>query len=146
MWPQTLVIEHAREDQAAVRRRPFGPRVVVDVVPRLIRRLPRCVDAVRPEDVDGVDRGELVVQLGPFCVPCGKRFAKQTTYDAHLSGSKHLKALQKLGRVEEAMVCQIDVDAKRRKTQELEEARMTATHAAAALVAAAGAVASQYMY
>ena len=74
---------------------------------------------------DKRERGELVVQLGPFCVPCGKRFAKQTTYDAHLSGSKHLKALQKLGRVEEAMVCQIDVDAKRRKTQELEEARMS---------------------
>lgn len=76
---------------------------------------------------DKRERGELVVQLGPFCVPCGKRFAKQTTYDAHLSGSKHLKALQKLGRVEEAMVCQIDVDAKRRKTQELEDARMSTT-------------------
>ena len=41
---------------------------------------------------DKRDRGELVVAIGPFCVPCGKRFAKQTTYDAHLSGSKHLKA------------------------------------------------------
>ena len=75
---------------------------------------------------DKRDRGELVVALGPFCVPCGKRFAKQTTYDAHLSGSKHLKALQKLGRVEEAMVCQIDVDAKRRKIAEVEEARFAA--------------------
>ena len=72
---------------------------------------------------DKRDRGELVVQIGPFCVPCGKRFAKQTTFDNHLSGSKHLKALQKLGRVEEAMVCQIDVDAKRRKIAEVEEAR-----------------------
>ena len=72
---------------------------------------------------DKRDRGELVIQIGPFCVPCGKRFAKQTTFDAHLSGSKHLKALQKLGRVEEAMVCQIDVDAKRRKIAEVEEAR-----------------------
>ena len=72
---------------------------------------------------DKRDRGELVITLGPFCVPCGKRFAKQTTYDAHLSGSKHLKALQRLGRVEEAQVCQIDVDAKKRKYQELEEAR-----------------------
>jgi len=72
---------------------------------------------------DKRDRGELVVAIGPFCVPCGKRFAKQTTFDAHLSGSKHLKALQKLGRVEEAMVCQIDVDAKRRKIAEVEEAR-----------------------
>lgn len=72
---------------------------------------------------DKRERGELVITLGPFCVPCGKRFAKQTTYDAHLSGSKHLKALQRLGRVEEAQVCQIDVDAKKRKIQELEEAR-----------------------
>ena len=40
------------------------------------------------------------MQLGPFCVPCGKRFAHQTTFDGHLSGSKHLKALQQLGRVE----------------------------------------------
>eukprot|EP00965_Chrysotila_dentata_P244065 6205753-Pleurochrysis_carterae.AAC.1 len=23
------------------------------------------------------ERGELVVAIGPFCVPCGKRFAKQ---------------------------------------------------------------------
>ena len=33
-------------------------------------------------------------------MPCGKRFAKQTTYDAHLSGSKHLRALKQLSRVE----------------------------------------------
>lgn len=69
------------------------------------------------------DRGELVIALGPFCVPCGKRFAKQGPYDAHLSGAKHLKALQKLGRTEEAMVCQLDVEAKRRKIAEFEDAR-----------------------
>ena len=33
-------------------------------------------------------------------MPCGKRFAKQTTYDAHLSGSRHLRALKQLSRVE----------------------------------------------
>ena len=42
------------------------------------------------------ERGELVVAVGPFCVPCGKRFAKQSVFDAHLSGAKHLKALQRL--------------------------------------------------
>ena len=69
------------------------------------------------------ERGELVVALGPYCVPCGKRFAKQSVYDAHLAGQKHLKALQRLGRTEEAMVCQLDVEAKRRKIAEFEEAR-----------------------
>jgi hypothetical protein len=72
---------------------------------------------------DKRERGELVVALGPFCVPCGKRFAKQTVYDAHLSGKKHLAALQRMGRDEEAMVCQIDMEAKRRKLQASEEAR-----------------------
>lgn len=70
-----------------------------------------------------LERGELVVAFGPFCVPCGKRFAKQSVYDAHLSGSKHLKALRRMGRAEEAMVCQLDVEAKRRKTEALEAAR-----------------------
>ena len=70
-----------------------------------------------------LERGELVVAFGPFCVPCGKRFAKQSVYDAHLSGTKHLKALQRMGRAEEAMVCQLDVEAKRRKTEALEAAR-----------------------
>lgn len=69
------------------------------------------------------DKGELVVAVGPFCVPCGKRFAKQTVFDAHLSGQKHLRALQRMGRHEEAMVCQLDVEAKRRKVAEFEEAR-----------------------
>lgn len=72
---------------------------------------------------DARERGELVVAVGPFCVPCGKRFAKQTVYDAHLSGKKHLAALQRMGRDEEAMVCQLDVEAKRRKMAAFEEAR-----------------------
>jgi len=72
---------------------------------------------------DKRERGELVVAVGPFCVPCGKRFAKQTVYDAHLSGSKHLKALERLGRTEEAMVCKLDVEAKRRKIAEKEAER-----------------------
>ena len=46
---------------------------------------------------DKLDRGELLVAIGPYCVPCGKRFAKQSVYDAHLSGKKHLAALEKLG-------------------------------------------------
>jgi hypothetical protein len=66
---------------------------------------------------DALDRGELVVAVGPFCVPCGKRFAKQTVYDAHLSGKKHLAALRRMGREEEAMVCQIDMEAKRRRLE-----------------------------
>mmetsp|Transcript_45312 Transcript_45312/g.98588 ORF Transcript_45312/g.98588 Transcript_45312/m.98588 type:complete len:334 (+) Transcript_45312:102-1103(+) len=69
------------------------------------------------------ERGELVVAIGPFCVPCGKRFAKQTVYDAHLSGTKHLKALERLGRTEEAMVCRLDVEAKKRKMDALEAKR-----------------------
>lgn len=72
---------------------------------------------------DKRERGELVVAVGPFCVPCGKRFAKQTVYDAHLSGKKHLAALQRMGKHEEAMVCQLDVEAKRRKLAAFEEAR-----------------------
>ena len=75
---------------------------------------------------DKLERGELVVAVGPFCVPCGKRFAKQTVYDAHLSGKKHLAALQRMGRHEEAMVCQLDVEAKRRKMQEREDERLAA--------------------
>jgi hypothetical protein len=73
------------------------------------------------------ERGELVVAVGPFCVPCGKRFAKQTVYDAHLAGKKHLAALQRMGRTEEAMVCQLDVEAKRRKLVDAEEAKRAAT-------------------
>ena len=69
------------------------------------------------------ERGELVVAVGPYCVPCGKRFAKQTVFDAHLSGTKHLRALQRMGRTEEAMVCQLDVEANKRKIAEREEAR-----------------------
>jgi len=69
------------------------------------------------------ERGELVVAVGPFCVPCGKRFAKQTVYDAHLAGTKHLRALQRMGRTEEAMVCQLDVEANKRRIAELEAAR-----------------------
>ena len=69
------------------------------------------------------DRGELVVAVGPFCVPCGKRFAKQSVFDAHLSGQKHLRALQRMGKHEEAMVCQLDVEAKRRKIAEVEAAK-----------------------
>lgn len=69
------------------------------------------------------ERGELVVAIGPYCVPCGKRFAKQTVYDAHLSGTKHLRALQRMGRTEEAMVCQLDVEANKRKIAEREAAR-----------------------
>ena len=79
---------------------------------------------------DKREAGELVVAVGPFCVPCGKRFAKQTVYDAHLSGKKHLAALQKMGRTEEAMVCQLDVEAKKRKIAEVEEARRLQTMAA----------------
>lgn len=41
------------------------------------------------------ERGELLLAVGPYCVPCGKRFAKQTVYDAHLSGQKHLRALER---------------------------------------------------
>jgi hypothetical protein len=44
---------------------------------------------------DKRERGELLVAIGPYCVPCGKRFAKQTVYDAHLSGQKHLRALER---------------------------------------------------
>ena len=76
---------------------------------------------------DKRERGELVIAVGPFCVPCGKRFAKQTVYDAHLSGKKHLAALQRMGKHEEAMVCQLDVEAKRRKLAEVEEARHALT-------------------
>jgi hypothetical protein len=72
---------------------------------------------------DKRERGELVVAVGPFCVPCGKRFAKQTVYDAHLSGKKHLAALERMGRDEEAMVCRLDMEAKRRKLDAVEEAR-----------------------
>ena len=78
---------------------------------------------------DKLERGELVVAVGPFCVPCGKRFAKQTVYDAHLAGKKHLAALQRMGRDEEAMVCQLDVEAKRRKIAEAEESKRAATMA-----------------
>jgi hypothetical protein len=75
-----------------------------------------------------------VVAVGPFCVPCGKRFAKQSVYDAHLAGKKHLAALQRMGRAEEAMVCQLDVEAKRRKLAEHEAKRRAeqTQHAAAA--------------
>ena len=72
------------------------------------------------------ERGELVVAVGPFCIPCGKRFAKQSVYDAHLSGKKHLAALQRMGRDEEAMVCQLDMEAKRRKLEAVEEVRRAA--------------------
>lgn len=72
---------------------------------------------------DKRERGELVVAVGPFCVPCGKRFAKQSVFDAHLSGKKHLAALQRMGRDEEAMVCQLDIEAKKRKADVLDEAR-----------------------
>ena len=75
---------------------------------------------------DKLERGELVIALGPFCVPCGKRFAKQSVYDAHLSGKKHLTALQRMGRDEEAMVCQLDIEAKRRKMQAADDARQQA--------------------
>lgn len=75
---------------------------------------------------DKRERGELLVAVGPFCVPCGKRFAKQTVYDAHLAGVKHLRALQRMGRDEEAMVCQLDVEAKRRKIAEAEDRRAIA--------------------
>ena len=75
------------------------------------------------EEKDKRERGELVVAIGPFCVPCGKRFAKQSVYDAHLSGKKHLAALQRMGRHEEAMVCQLDLEAKKRKIAEAEEAK-----------------------
>lgn len=78
---------------------------------------------VAKEERDKRERGELVVAVGPFCVPCGKRFAKQSVYDAHLSGKKHLSALQRMGKTEEAMVCQLDVEAKRRQIAEFEEAR-----------------------
>ena len=72
---------------------------------------------------DKRERGELVLALGPFCVPCGKRFAKQSVYDAHLSGKKHLTALQRMGRDEEAMVCQLDIEAKRRRLDAAEQAK-----------------------
>ena len=52
-------------------------------------------------ETDKLERGELVIAKGPFCVPCGKRFAKQSVFDGHLSGAKHLKALERLGRTEE---------------------------------------------
>ena len=61
------------------------------------------------------ERGELVISSGPFCVPCGKRFAKQSVYDAHLSGQKHYKALLRAGRMEEAAVCRLDIEAKKRR-------------------------------
>ena len=73
------------------------------------------------------ERGELLVAVGPYCVPCGKRFAKQTVYDAHLSGKKHLAALQRMGRYEEAMVCQLDVEAKRRRVEIAEELKASAS-------------------
>jgi hypothetical protein len=44
---------------------------------------------------DKRERGELLVAIGPYCVPCGRRFAKQTVFDAHLSGQKHLRALER---------------------------------------------------
>ena len=69
------------------------------------------------------ERGELVIAVGPYCVPCGKRFAKQTVFDAHLSGTKHLRALQRMGRTEEAMVCQLDVEANKRRIAEMEALR-----------------------
>lgn len=82
------------------------------------------------EERDKRERGELVVAVGPFCVPCGKRFAKQTVYDAHLSGKKHLAALQRMGRDEEAMVCQLDVEANKRRLAEAEEAKAAQQRAA----------------
>ena len=91
---------------------------------------------------DKRERGELVVAVGPYCVPCGKRFAKQSVYDAHLAGKKHLAALQRMGRHEEAMVCQLDIEAKRRKLDAAEEARQAAaapSSAAAAAPSAGGA-------
>ena len=83
-----------------------------------------------------------MVAVGPYCVPCGKRFAKQSVYDAHLAGKKHLAALQRMGRHEEAMVCQLDIEAKRRKLDAAEEARQAAaapSSAAAAAPSAGGA-------
>ena len=47
-------------------------------------------------------------------------------YDAHLAGKKHLAALHKMGRHEEAMVCQLDREAKRRKLDAAEEVRQAA--------------------
>lgn len=85
------------------------------------------------------ERGELLVAVGPYCVPCGKRFAKQTVYDAHLSGKKHLAALQRMGRYEEAMVCQLDVEAKRRRVEIAEELKAsTSTTAGSAGASSSG--------
>ena len=70
-----------------------------------------------------LERGELVVAVGPFCVPCGKRFAKQSVFDAHLSGKKHLNALERLGKAEEAMVCRLDMEAKKRKIDAIEASK-----------------------
>ena len=86
---------------------------------------------------DKRERGELVVSVGPFCVPCGKRFAKQSVYDAHLSGKKHLSSLQRMGRDEEAMVCQLDMEAKRRRLAAAEEAKHAAWRADAMVGGAA---------
>ena len=86
---------------------------------------------------DKRERGELVVAVGPFCVPCGKRFAKQSVYDAHLSGKKHLNSLQRMGRDEEAMVCQLDMEAKRRRLAAAEEAKHLAWRADAMVGGAA---------
>lgn len=37
------------------------------------------------------------IQSDPlFCVACGKKFAKQTVFDAHLAGKKHIKAIEAL--------------------------------------------------
>mmetsp|Transcript_53999 Transcript_53999/g.139479 ORF Transcript_53999/g.139479 Transcript_53999/m.139479 type:complete len:255 (+) Transcript_53999:325-1089(+) len=83
-------------------------------------------------DRDKRERGELVIALGPFCVPCGKRFAKQSVYDAHLAGKKHLHALQRMGREEEAMVCQLDIEAKKRRLATAEQERQDAWRAATA--------------
>jgi hypothetical protein len=48
--------------------------------------------------------GSSPVAVSPIeCVPCGKRFAKQTLYDAHLSGKKHRAALAKMERTKEAL-------------------------------------------
>ena len=90
------------------------------------------------EERDKRERGELVVAVGPYCVPCGKRFAKQTVYDAHLSGKKHLAALQRMGRDEEAMVCQLDVEAKMRRIQEAEELKKAEQLAAMGKASGAG--------
>ena len=74
-----------------------------------------------------LERGELVVAFGPFCAP--RQAVRQAIGARRTPQIEAPEGVAADGAAEEAMVCQLDVEAKRRKTEALEAARSRAHRA-----------------